>query len=220
MSQTADRTRLGFVLIAASLLVGVAALFHPVLTGDGAAQLGAIAATRGWRPIHLSISFGYVLAVAGVAGLSLRFSGPGAAMVRLGASLAIFGYAVSLVGVLFMLGAADAMAGAYQRRGGDPEIALLYDLLHPFALGALRIGAFAVSLGILAFGWATQARPWPAWLGRFAVAAGLSGAAVALALPEHSPAIVTGIGLALAWQFAVGVWLLVRSDGQQGATSP
>lgn len=203
-----------FFLVAGSVLIGVPTLFHPILVGDGTAQLTAIAATAGWRVIHLAIAFGYVLAVAGLAGVSgLDAVKSERSVVRIGASLSILGYAVSLVGVLFMLGAAHAMAGAFQPHAGQvgTDVALLYDLLHPFALAALRVGAFAVSVGISALGWAVKAgRSWPRWLGWLGLAAGLIGAVVAIFLSEHSPAIVTGIGLAVVWQLVVGVLLLVR----------
>lgn len=214
-ADVASRPRLvGFFLVAGSLLVGVSALFHPILVGDSTAQLTAIAATRGWRVIHLAIAFGYVLVVAGLAGVSgLDAVKREELAVRIGACLSIFGYAVSLVGVLFMLGAAHAMAGTYQQPAGQRaiDVAFLYDLLHPFALAALRVGAFAVSVGIGALGWAVKAgRSWPSWLGGLALAAGFAGAIVALFFSEHSPAIVMGIGLAVVWQLVVGVWLLKR----------
>jgi hypothetical protein len=207
-------TVLGSILVAASLLVGVAGLFHPVLSGDGAAQLMNIAETRGWRVIHWSISFGYVLAVAGLVGFSnVLSSTPGASAARLGASLTIFGYAVSLVGVLFMLGAAPALANTYRASAPGPaaNALFLYETLHPFALAALRVGAFAVSLGVLALGWSVKtARVLPGWLGWVGFAAGLVGAGVAASLSEHSPAIVTGIGLAAVWQLVAGVLLMAR----------
>lgn len=211
----ASRPRLvAFFLVAGSLLIGVPALFHPILSGDSAAQLTAIGATRGWPIIHLAIAFGYVLVVAGLAGLSgLDAVRRERSVVRIGATLSIFGYAVSLVGVLFMLGAAHAMAGAYEQRAGETgmDVALLYDLLHPFALAALRTGAFAVSVGIGALGWAVNAgRSWPRWLGWLGLAAGFTGAVVAVFLSAHSPAIVTGIGLAVVWQLIVGLFLLVQ----------
>lgn len=208
-------TVLGSALIAASLLVGVAGLFHPVLSGDGAAQLADIAGTRGWRAIHWSISFGYVLAVAGLGGLSnVLVSTPGASAARIGATLAAFGYAVSLVGVLFMLGAAHSIASTYRASAPGPAAANavhLYETLHPFALAALRIGAFAVSLGVLALAWSVKtARVLRSWLGWIGLGAGLVGAGVALGFSEHSPAIVTGIGLAAIWQLLVGALLVTR----------
>jgi hypothetical protein len=56
----------GLPLVAGSLLVLVAGVLHPMLTGT-AAQLNAIAATRLWRAIHWSFAFGYVISVGGVA---------------------------------------------------------------------------------------------------------------------------------------------------------
>ena len=59
----------GLCLVAGALLVGVGGALHPMLTGDGAAQLTVIAGTGVWRTIHWAIVFGYVLVVAGLAGL-------------------------------------------------------------------------------------------------------------------------------------------------------
>jgi hypothetical protein len=180
---------LGLVLVLDSLLVGVA-VFHPVLTGTGQAQLTAIGATASWRIIHWCIAFGYVLAVGGLAGVAgLHVKSTGAFSASIGAALSIFGYVVSLMGVLFMLGAAHALASAY-RGGGSRAIdaVFLYDMLHPFALAALRIGAFAVSLGIGTIGWAVnKAGNLPAWSGQVGIArrtgrrCGGSGPASALA---------------------------------------
>jgi hypothetical protein len=204
---------LGITLVGGSLLVGVAGLFHPVLTGDGAAQLNAIAATGRWRLIHWSISFGYVIAVAGLAGIaSLHASSAGAGAARVGGSLATLGYAVSLVGVLFMLGAASGLAQAHRQRAVDSNDAVfLYEMLHPFVLGMLRIGAFAVSLGVATLGWAMKtARLWMSWLGWLGVGAGVAGALADVVLPAHSPAIVTGIGLAAIWQLVTGLLLVLQ----------
>jgi hypothetical protein len=207
----------GAFLVVGSLLVGVAGLFHPVLTGEGAAQLASIASAGGWRLIHWSISFGYVIAVAGLSSMSsIHAASRGAGAARIGASLAVLGYAVSLVGVLFMLGASGTLAQEYTQAAPTPpaeDIVFLYDALHPFALGALRIGAFAVSLGIAALGWAViVGRLWRAWVGWLGFGVGVVGALVAVVLSEHSPGIVSGIGLAAVWQLVVGLFLVIGSD--------
>ncbi len=192
--------------------------------GDGATQLTKIAASAAWRPIHLSIAFGYVVALAGLAGLAGLHTGtPGAQVARVGVTLAGFGYAVSALGVLFMLGAAAALAEAHARSvlpGTAADATFLYETFHPSALAALRIGAFAVSLGIAALGWAVRlGRRWRRWVGESGFWAGCLGAVVALLGHEHSPAIVAGVGLGTLWQFVVGVLLLrgsraAPSDGR------
>ncbi|HXF95625.1 MAG TPA: hypothetical protein VNI61_05940, partial [Gemmatimonadales bacterium] len=144
-------------LLSGALLVGVAGLRHPLLAGEGPQQLAVIAAASGWRAIHLALILGFVLVVAGLVGVALRHgetAGSGAA--RAGALLAVLGYGVALVGVLFMAGAAPALARAYA--AAEPGLAatgavFVYDMLHPFATLALRAGEFAVGLSTWALGW-------------------------------------------------------------------
>lgn len=210
-----DARLVGSILIVAALLVGGAGLFHPVLSGDATTQLASIAATPGWRIIHWSLGFGHVLAVAAMAGLSIQAaSTAGRSAARLGLSLMIFGYGASLVGVLFMLGPAHSLAAASHANAADA--AWLYETLHPFARGALRIGAFAISIGLGCFGWSMK-QAGRLVLGWFATGAGVVGAVVAVALSEHAPAIVTGIGLAAVWQLVVGIALWTRRHPRPGA---
>src|SRR5258706_279483 len=56
----------GVCLLLGTLLFGGAGLMHPLLSGDGAAQLATIARTSGWRMIHWSLLFGLVFMYAGV----------------------------------------------------------------------------------------------------------------------------------------------------------
>ena len=213
---TGHQRLVGVVLIAGALLVGVAGLFHPILTDEGSAQLAAIAATRGWRLIHWSIAFGYVIAVAGLAGVSSAHAATrGAGAARVGASLAIFGYAISVVAVLFMLGAASELAQAHEQRAAPreaEEALFMYDMLHPYVLAMLRIGAFAVSLGVASLGWAVKvARSWRSWIGWLGLGAGAVGAMVGIVLSERSPATVAGIALAAVWQLVAGLTLTRRT---------
>jgi hypothetical protein len=205
----------GLALVAGALLVGVAGIFHPMLAGDGAGQLAAIDAMPGWRTVHWAIVFGYVLVVAGLTGLVTEHATtPGASGVRTGVFLSTFGYLVSMVGVLFMLGAASTLAATY--RAAEPGLAgthavFVYDMLHPAARAALRVGAFAVALALYALGWGLiGGDAYPRWLGWLAVGAGAAGAAVAVLLAETSPYVVAGVGLATLWQLAAGVTMLVQ----------
>jgi hypothetical protein len=203
----------GLALVAGALLVGVAGSQHPILTGDGAAQLGVIADMTSWRAVHWSIAFGYVLVVAGLTGVWSRLaSTPGAAAARTGMFLSTFGYLTDLIGVLFMLGAGSALAAAF--RTGEPGLAathavFVFDMLHPMARAALRVGAFAVSLGLCGLGWGVlSGGVLPRWVGWLGVAGGIAGATVALALSATSPYVIAGVGLATVWQLAAGVALL------------
>jgi hypothetical protein len=202
----------GFALIAGALLVGIAGLRHPMLQGDGAAQLTLIAATPSWRAVHWAIAFGYVLVVTGLVGVLARLAPTaGAGAARTGMFVSAFGYLTDLIGVLFMLGAASSLAAAY--RTGEPGLAathavFVFDMLHPAARAALRIGAFAVSLGLISFSWAVvTSGALPRWLGWAGVAGGAAGVLAALAL-AHSPYVIAGVGLATVWQLGAGVMLL------------
>lgn len=202
-------SRCGSALGVGALLVGVAGFFHPVLTGGASAQLDAIASTEHWRVIHWSIALGFVVLVGGLALASaIHHTTPAEIAARVGATVAVFGYAVSLVGVLFMLSAARELAEAHAATG---DAAFLYDMLHPFALAALRLGAFAVSVALCAFGLAIRSGAlWPRWLGSAALLAGAIGAAIGVLVHEHSPMTIGGIALAAAWQLLAGVVLLGR----------
>ncbi len=201
-------------LLAGSLTVGVAGVRHPMLVGDGADQLTVIAATGGWRAIHWAFAAGYVAVVAGLAGLAVRHAGtPGDRPAAIGALTSAFGYAVSLVGVLFMLGAAATLADAYVR--GAPGLAgthavSTYDMLHPTAQAAIRVGAAAVSLGLYAFGWAAvRGGMLPRWLGFAGVGSGVAGVAAAVIAVPDSTTLVAGVALATAWQAVAAIAVLV-----------
>src|SRR5881628_1251052 len=57
-------------LLVGALLAGVAAVLHPDLAGDGAAQLTTIAQCAGWRAIHWTFLFSFPLALTGLVGLA------------------------------------------------------------------------------------------------------------------------------------------------------
>jgi hypothetical protein len=205
----------GLALVIGALLVGIAGLLHPMLTGDGAAQLTVIAGRESWRAVHWSIVFGYVLVAAGLIGvLTIHAATPGAGAARTGALLSLMGYVIAMMGVLFMLGAGTTLARAYHT--GEPGLAathaiFLFDMLHPTARAALRVGAFTIALGLYSLGWAAlSGGVFPRWLGWYGVAAGIAGVVIALALSEDSPYVVSGVGLATLWQLVAGFLLLSR----------
>jgi hypothetical protein len=213
MSHDARPWFYALTLLAGSLTVGIAGVRHPTLVGDGADQLGLIAATSAWRTIHWAFAAGYVAVVAGLAGLAARHTAtPGERAARIGALTAAFGYAVSLMGVLFMLGAAAALADAYVR--GAPGLSgthavFAYDMLHPTAQAAIRVGAAAVSLGLYAFGWAAvRGAVLPRWLGLAGVGSGVAGVAAAVVAAPDSAALVAGVALATVWQVVAAVVVL------------
>src|SRR2546425_9418186 len=78
----------GLCLLIGVLLSGIGGLMHPLLTGDGAAQLSTIARTAHWRAIHWSLLFGLAFMYTGLIGVALRHgetagSAPGRARILL-----------------------------------------------------------------------------------------------------------------------------------------
>src|SRR5207302_656174 len=72
-------------LLVGSLFVVAAALAHPDLTGDGAAQLSVIARSEAWRAIHWAFLFGFTLALTGLVGvMGMHVGTPGEASARAG----------------------------------------------------------------------------------------------------------------------------------------
>ena len=211
-------------LLTGSLLIVIGGLRHPMLSGDGAAELGMIAATAAWRAVHWGFLFGFTLVVAGLAGVASRLAHTaGEQAARAGICLAVFGYAVAAVGVLFMVGAGAALADAYTRADlglTATHAVFVYDMLRPFALGSIRAAAFAISLATYAFGWGV-ATGWggayPRALGYVGVTVGVAGVAAALALPETSPYTILGTALATVWQLLVAVTMLLREPSPSAA---
>src|SRR5437773_3588244 len=124
----------GLCLLVGSLLFAIAGLMHPLLTGDGAAQLATVAATESWRAIHWSLLFGFPLMYVGLVGVALRHGEtPGSAPARAGMVLAAFGFGVWTLNVLFMAGAGWQLARAYAtadtRLAGPPAV-FVYPILH------------------------------------------------------------------------------------------
>ena len=212
----------GLTLLAGALLVGGAGLCHPLLSGDGPGQLETIGATAAWRAVHLSLIAGEILLVAGVAGFALRHADtPGAGVTRAGALLFALGVGLALLQILFMVGAASALAGAYAR--GYPGIAatqavFMYDMFHPFAQIAGRSGELALGLALAVIGWGTvRGGLLPRWLGYSGVVAGVLCALWALGIREDDPRLMAGVGLVTVWALVSGVVLVVGRTAPQRA---
>lgn len=208
----------GLCLLAGALLFGVAGLMHPLLQGDGAAQLTTIAATPAWRAIHWSLLFGFPLMYVGLVGVALRHGEtPGSAPARAGILLGAFAFAVWALNVLFMVGAGWALARAYA--AADTGLAgthavFAYDMLHPAGLAAERLATFMVGLVTYVFGWAVlNGRVYPRWLGWAAFAVAVVNAAVAVAFDEFSPNLFYAQALFIAWLAATAVVMLAERRG-------
>src|SRR5205807_8561010 len=104
----------GLCLLLGALLFGVAGLFHPMLSGDGAAQLATIAKTGGWRLIHWVLLFGLEFMYAGLVGVGLRHTEtPGSTPVRAGALIGACASAVWAVDILLRVVVGWQLAHAY-----------------------------------------------------------------------------------------------------------
>jgi hypothetical protein len=205
----------GLCLLVGSLLFAVAGLMHPLLTGDGAAQLATVAATPAWRAIHWSLLFGFPLMYAGLVGVALRHAEtPGSVPARAGIVLAAFGFGVWTLNVLFMVGAGWQLARAYT--AADTGLAgthavFVYDMLHPAGLAAERLATFTIGLVAYVFGWAVlNGRVYPRWLGWAAFAVAVVNAAVAVAFDEFSPNLFYAQGLFVTWLVATAVVMLAE----------
>lgn len=202
-------------LLAGALLFGVAGLFHPVLRGEGAAQLATIANTPQWRLIHWSLLFGLPLMLTGLAGLVERHrESPGAGPARAGSVVATFTFAVWGLNILFMAGAATHLAATYA--ASEPGLAsthavFLYDMLHPFGLAAERLATFGLGLTFYLLGWAVwNGRVLPRWLAWCAFGAGAACMVIALAVAETSVALFYGQAATVIWMAVAGVLSLIR----------
>jgi hypothetical protein len=205
----------GLCLLAGSLLFSVAGLLHPLLEGDGAAQLATVATTSGWRAIHWALLFGLPLMYVGLIGLRLRHNDtPGSAPARAGILLAGFAFGVWALNVLFMVGAGWHLAQAYTRSDTGltgTHAVFVYDMLHPAGLAAERLATFALGLVAYVFGWAIlNGQVYPRWLGWAAFAVAVTNAAVAVGFDEFSPNLYYAQALFVAWLFATAVVMLVE----------
>lgn len=202
-------------LLVGAVLFGGAGLLHPVLRGDGAAQLTTIAATHGWRAIHWSLLFALPLMLVGLVGFAERhLESPGASPARAGLVLATFAFGAWALNILFMAGAGWHLAATYA--AAEPGLTsthavFLYDMLHPFGLAAERIATFALGLAFYVFGWATwNGRVLPRSLAWGAFGTGMICLVVPLAVAETSVVLFYAQAVAVIWMAAAGTVAFFR----------
>jgi hypothetical protein len=202
-------------LLTGTLLIIVAGALHPPLTGDGAAQLAAIARCDPWRAIHWAFLFGFAFSLTGLAGLAPGYGGAaGEAAVRAGLVVSAFAYAAWLVIVALMLGAGWALAQSYSVSGPGmtaTHAVFLYDMLRPFGLASQRIAGFTLGISTGLLGWgAVRGRVLPRWLAWSGVGAGTVSALLAAAFGEATKADQAAFVLPVFWQAATAVVVLSR----------
>ena len=205
----------GLCLLIGALMFGIAGLMHPLLTGDGAAQLGTVARTGGWRVIHWLLLFGLAFMYAGLIGVALRHndtpgSSPGRAAVRLGA----FAFSVWSLNILFMVGAGWQLAHAYTASDTGltgTHAVFVYDMLHPSGLAAERLATFLLGLVAYMLGWAVRnGGVWPKWLAWTAWLVAVVCGVVALVFSEFSPNLFYAQALFVLWLAVAAVVMLVE----------
>src|SRR5919198_263734 len=203
----------GFCLLVGVLLFGIAGLMHPLLSGDGAAQLTTITQTTHWRLIHWALLFGLAFMYAGVIGVALRHNDtlgatPGRAAVRMGA----FTFSVWSLNMLFMVGAGWQLSRAYMTSDTGltgTRAVFIYDMLHPMGLAAERLATFMLSFVAYMFGWAIRnGGILPKWLAWTAWLVAIANGAVAIVFSEYSPIMYYGQALFVIWLAATAVVML------------
>jgi len=203
----------GLCLLIGVLLSGIGGLMHPLLTGDGAAQLGIIARTAHWRAIHWSLLFGLAFMYTGLIGVALRHGETaGSAPGRAGILLAGFGFSVWSLNILFMVGAGYQLAHAYTTSDTGltgTHAVFIYDMLHPIGLAAERLATFMLGLVAYMFGWAIRnGGVWPKWLAWMAWLVAAVDGVVALVFSEFLPVMYYGQALFILWLAATAVVML------------
>jgi hypothetical protein len=200
-------------LLTGTALVIVAAALHPDLTGDGAAQLEMVARMDAWRAIHWAFLFGFVLSLVGLAGLAgMHVGTPGEGAARAGVTVGVLAYGAWSIVVAYMAGSGYALARSYV--AAEPGLAatgavFLYDMTHPFALAAQRLGAFALGASTSLLGWSVaQGRRLPRAWGWAGAAAGLVAMGLAAGFGEATKADQAAFVLPVLWQAACALRLL------------
>jgi hypothetical protein len=206
---------LALAMLCGAALLGIGAVFHPMLAGDGAAQLQTIEATSYWRPLHLAMLVGSGLLIAGI---WVRLLTERAATVApLVAALAIIsvGLALNALNIAFMAGSGTRMAALFA--SGRTEMQNVFEATHPIGLMAARFGNFIIALGALALGWVEwreASRPrWLAWLAWLAAAGGFFGVFI---FYEASRLALAAVALLSGWEVATAVLALVGRRGAIG----
>lgn len=215
MSGTRRPVFYGLCLLVGALLFGIAGLLHPMLSGDGAAQLETIARTESWRLIHWALLFGLAFMYSGLIGVSLRHTETdGSTPARGGILLAAFAFSVWSLNILFMVGAGWNLAEAYVTSDAGltgTHGVFVYDMLHPMGLAAERLATFMLGIVAYMFGWAIRnAAVWPRWLAWVGFVAAAVNGMVALLFSEFEPYLFYGQALFVIWLAATAVVMLAE----------
>jgi hypothetical protein len=195
---------LGIALLVGTLLLGVGAAMHPILTGDASAQLRIIADTPYFRPLHLAMLAGSGLLILGIWTRALGRGGSVPVPLFAALGLISLGLCFNAIDIAFMGGAGSHMATTFV--AGRTEMSSLFDALHMLGLMTARFGNLLVALGALVLGWVeSHDATSPRWLAWLAWAAGAGGLIGVVFFPEASLAILTAVALLSGWQVATAI---------------
>ena len=206
-------TLLAVLLLLGSALLGVGAVLHPVLTGRAADDLRLMAATPGWRTIHLLMLAGSGLVIVGIWVRATDI--PMASSLASFAALTVIalGLAINALNIAYMAGSGTHLAAMYQ--AGNSDVGTLFEVTHPIGIMAARFGNFIVALGALALGWVEwqdTSRPrWFAWLAWLAAAGGFIGV---LFFDEASRVALAAVALLSGWEIATALRTLSKRAPQ------
>jgi hypothetical protein len=205
----------GLCLLVGSLLFGIAGINHPMLMGEGAAQLATVARTGAWRLIHWSLLFGLALMYTGLVGVTLRHTDtPGATPARAGTLIGAVAFSVWSINILFMVGAGWQLAHAYTTSDSGltgTHAVFVYDMLHPMGLAAERLATFMLGLVAYVFGWTIRnGAIWPKWLAWLAWGVAVVDGLVAVVFSEFSPNLFYGQALFVVWLTATALVMLAE----------
>jgi hypothetical protein len=194
---------LAIALLCGTALLGIGAAFHPMLVGDGAAQLRTIAATSYWRALHLGMLAGSGLLMAGLWVRLVTDPAPPGVLVAVLVTISV-GLALNALNIAFMAGSGTDMAALFA--SGRAEMSSVFEATHPIGLMSARFGNFAIALGAIGLGWvewheATRPR-WLAWLAWLAAAGGLVGV---IFFDEASRFALAAVALLSGWELATAV---------------
>lgn len=206
--------RYATALLAGALAFGIAGLNHPLLHGDASAQLATIAATPHWRLIHWTLAFAFPLMLAGLLGLvAHHLETPGASLLRAGAMVAVLGFGVWALNILFMVGAGWSLARTAAAGGPAGATAtVIYDTVHPFGLAAERLATFTMGVALWLFGRGIALGVvYRRWLAQTATATAIVQIAVAVVTNEHAPdPLYVAQSLIVAWFAAAALAMLAE----------
>jgi hypothetical protein len=204
---------LALALLAGTVLLGIGAVFHPMLVGDAASQLRIIAAMPYWRSLHLAMLAGSALVAAGVwvrlidGRSTLDLREPAGAGLIAALALITVGECVDALNIAYMAGSGTQMAALFAQ--GRTEMSAIFEVTHPIGQMAGRFGNLIVALGALVLGWAEwQDASRPRWLAWLAWVAGVVGLICAVFFDESSRLVLAAVGLLSMWQVGTAARVL------------